>query len=66
MRNYFTFCTVRIVQEGEEAFLDPEVVVGLVDVLDQALEEVACHQREDHSFVSFAVEVACYLMEDLA
>lgn len=40
--------------------------MGLVDVLDQALEEVAFHQREDHPFVSSAVGVACYLMEDLA
>lgn len=40
--------------------------MGLVDVLDQALGEVAFHQREDHSFVSSAGEVAYYLMEDLA
>ncbi len=66
MRDIFTFCTVRIVQEGEGASVDPEAVVGLVDVLDQALGEVAFHQREDHSFVSSAVGVACYRMEDLA
>ncbi len=40
--------------------------MGLVDVLDQALGEVAFHQKEDHSFVSSAVGVACYRMEDLA
>jgi hypothetical protein len=40
------------------------VVVGLVDVLDQALgEEAFLDQRGGHSFVA---EVACYRMKDPA
>lgn len=48
MLNIFTFCTVRIVQEGEEAFAGPDslVAVGLVDALDLALAEEAYFRME--------------------
>jgi hypothetical protein len=67
--NIFTFCIVRIVQEEEGAFdgSDSLVVVVLVDVLDQALGgEAFLGQTEDHSFVSFVEEVACYRKKDPA
>ena len=65
--NTFTFCTVRIVQEGEEAFAGPDslvVVVGLVGARGQALEEEACYRMEVPA-LALAGE-AYYQMEDLA
>ena len=67
MLNTFTFCTVRIVQEGEEAFAGPDSLVveeGLAGARGQALGEEACYRLEDLA-LALAEEAYCQ-MEDLA